>query len=49
MPTPNVHLDAEHGYYANLAPELKDTEVSLFYITNRGPERNEQGDLRYGY
>jgi esterase/lipase superfamily enzyme len=49
MPTPNVYLDAGRDYYANLAPELQDTEVSLFYITDRAPEQDEGGRLRYGY
>ena len=49
MPTPNVHLDTGRDYYANLAPELQDTEVPLFYITDRAPEQDEEGRLRYGY
>ena len=49
MPTPNVHLDTGRDYYANLAPELQDTEVPLFYITDRAPEQDEEGGLHYGY
>ena len=49
MPTPNVYLDEKRDFYADLSRELKSTEVPLFYITDRGPERDEQGDLRYGY
>ena len=49
MPTPNVHLNPERDYFAALAPELKSSEVPLFYITDRGPEKDEAGNLRYGY
>ena len=49
MPAPNVHLDTEPDYFADLTPVLKNTEVPLFYITDRAPEQDEQGSLRYGY
>ena len=49
MPTPNVYLDTERDFYADLSPELKNTEVPLFYITDRTPEQDEEGNLRYGY
>lgn len=48
MPTPKVYLDANLDLYENLAPELKSTEVPLFYITDRVPEQGEDGNLRYG-
>jgi esterase/lipase superfamily enzyme len=49
MPTPNVHLNPERDYFAGLTPELKSSEVPLLYITDRGPEQDEAGNLRYGY
>jgi esterase/lipase superfamily enzyme len=49
MPTPNVHLDPERDFYGELHRELKSTEVPLFYVTDRVPEENQGGDLRYGY
>lgn len=49
MPTPNVHLNADQDSYHNLAEELKSTEVKLFYITDRRPEQDDEGKLRYGY
>ena len=49
MPTPNVYLDTERDFYADLSPELKGTEVPLFYITDRTPEQDEKGNLRYGH
>ena len=49
MPTPNVHLDTARDFYADLSPELEDTEVSLFYITDRTPGQDEKGNLRYGH
>ena len=49
MPTPNVHLNADQDSYHNLAEELKSTEVNLFYVTDRRPEQDDEGKLRYGY
>lgn len=49
MPTPNVYLAPERDVYTGLAQPLKRTEVPLFYITDRAPERDENGKLRYGY
>jgi esterase/lipase superfamily enzyme len=49
MPTPNVYNEADTEIYANLHPELKSTEVPLFYVTDRQPEQDENGNLKYGY
>ena len=49
MPTPNVHLDENRDFYGELDPRLQNTEVPLFFITDRSPEQDEQGNLRYGY
>ena len=49
MPTPSVHLEAESDMYADLPPPLKTTEVRLFYVTDRAPEQDEKGSLRYGH
>jgi esterase/lipase superfamily enzyme len=49
MPTPNVHLDPKHNYFADLPRNLKSTEVPLFYVTDRAPEQDEKGNLYYGY
>jgi esterase/lipase superfamily enzyme len=49
MPTPNVEVNPEKDHYEDLHPDLKSTEVPLFYITDRTPERNENGELEYGY
>ena len=49
MPTPNLYLDESHDGYKDLPPSLKSTEVRLFYITDRVPEDDEEGNLRYGY
>ena len=49
MPTPNIHLDLQRDYYAGLDADLRDTEVPLFYITDRVPEQGPEGKLRYGY
>lgn len=49
MPTPNVYLDESRDYYADLTPALKSTQVRLFYVTDRAPEQDEDGKLRYGH
>ena len=49
MPTPNVYNEADTEIYANLHPELKSTEVPLFFVTDRQPEQDENGNLKYGY
>jgi len=49
MPTPNLHLAEDDDRYQDLNPELKRTEVRLFYITDRTPEQDDKGNLRYGH
>jgi esterase/lipase superfamily enzyme len=49
MPTPNVYVDSDTDVYAGLHQSLKSTEVPLFYITDRQPEKDENGNLVYGY
>jgi esterase/lipase superfamily enzyme len=48
MPTPNVHLEPERDAFADLAAPLQSTEVKLFYVTDRAPEQDDQGNLYYG-
>ena len=50
IPTPNIHVgDTDHEIYTGLPDELKSNEVPLFYITDRVPEKDEKGKLKYGY
>jgi len=49
MPTPNVYLDTERDFFAGIHRELQSTEVPLFYVTDRAPEQDQEGNLRYGY
>jgi len=49
MPTPNVYLNEEQESFNNLAGDLKSPEVKLFYVTDRMPENDNDGKLRYGY
>ena len=49
MPTPNVYVDSDTETYESLHQDLKSTEVPLFYITDRVPEKDENGNLKYGY
>jgi len=48
MSTPSVHLEESRDDYSNLAPNLKSTEVRLLYVTDRAPEQDDEGELRYG-
>ena len=49
MPTPNIYVDSSSDIYTGLPEELKSTEVPLFYITDRQPGKDENGNLKYGY
>lgn len=49
MPTPNVHLEAENDYFSEVPSALKNTEVPLFYITDRAPEQEADESPKYGY
>lgn len=50
MPTPNVYVGEEdHEIHTGLPDELKSTEVPLLYVTDRVPEKDENGNLKYGY
>jgi esterase/lipase superfamily enzyme len=49
MPTPNESVGKDTVHYQNLNPELKNTAVPLYFITDRKPERDENGKLEYGY
>jgi len=49
MPTPNVYLTEEQDVFHDLNEDLKRTEVKLFYVTDRIPEKDNDGKLRYGY
>jgi len=49
MPTPNVYVDSDTDIFAGLHHELKKTEVPLFFVTDRQPARDDNGNLKYGY
>jgi len=49
MPTPNLYVDSGTDTYADLHESLKSTEVPLYYVTDRAPEQDENGNLKYGY
>jgi len=36
------------GGYERLSPQLQSTEVNLLYLTDREPEHDDKGNLRYG-
>ena len=49
MPTPNVHLEPDYDVFGTLDPGLKTTDLQMFFLTDRAPEQDDEGNLRYGY
>jgi esterase/lipase superfamily enzyme len=49
MPTPNLYTDEKAVLFEALPDEYASTQVELLYVTDRGPETDEAGNLRYGY
>lgn len=48
-PLPTSVYDGHDGIsYEKLPPALKSTNVDLLYVTDRTPETDEEGNLRYG-
>jgi esterase/lipase superfamily enzyme len=49
MPTPNLYAAGHEQLFENIADELKDPSVQLLYMTDRVPEKNEEGEFAYGF
>ncbi len=49
MPTPNIYTDEKATLFEALPEEYTGTQVELIYVTDRAPETDEAGNLRYGY
>ncbi len=49
MPTPNLYTDEKAILFEALPEEYASTLVELIYVTDREPETDEAGNLRYGY
>ncbi len=49
MPTPNFYTDEKATLFEALPQEYASTLVELIYVTDRAPETDEAGNLRYGY
>jgi esterase/lipase superfamily enzyme len=49
MPTPHLYTIGGKQLFEELPPELKTNQVDLMYFTDRLPEKNEAGNLNYGY
>ena len=49
MPTPDIYARDKSVLFNELPDEFTSTKVELIYITDRAPETDEQGNLRYGY
>jgi len=49
MPTPNLYTDEKVTLFESLPEEYASTQVELIYVTDRAPETDEAGNLRYGY
>ncbi len=49
MPTPNLYADDKATLFEVLPEEYESTRVELIYVTDRVPETDAAGNLRYGY
>ncbi len=49
MPTPNLYVNETATLFEALPQEYASTLVELIYVTDRAPETDEAGNLRYGY
>ena len=49
MPTPNLYTAATATLFEALPQEYTSTLVELIYVTDRAPETDEAGNLRYGF
>ena len=49
MPAPNLYVMARQPLFQELAPELASTRIEVLYVTDRSPEDDGSGGLRYGY
>jgi esterase/lipase superfamily enzyme len=49
MPTPNLYTDETATLFEALPEEYTSPLVELIYVTDRAPETDEAGNLRYGY
>jgi esterase/lipase superfamily enzyme len=48
MPTPNLYTNERVTLFEALPQEYTSTLVELIYVTDRAPETDEAGNLRYG-
>ena len=48
MPTPNLYAEKQQDTFAQIGPALQTSEVPLLYVTDRVPESDDAGNLRYG-
>ena len=49
MPTPSLYTDETATLFEALPEEYTSPLVELIYVTDRAPETDEAGNLRYGY
>ncbi len=49
MPTPNLYTDDTATLFEALPEDYTSSLVELLYVTDRVPETDEAGNLRYGY
>jgi esterase/lipase superfamily enzyme len=49
MPTPNLYTDDKVALFEALPQEYASPLVELIYVTDRAPETDKDGNLRYGY
>ena len=49
MPTPHLYSQGHEDLFGELPEELRRSRIPLFFVTDRAPETDEEGNLRYGF
>ncbi len=49
MPTPGIYTDQKGSYFTDVPASLRTPEVDIMFATDRQPEEDESGQLRYGF
>jgi hypothetical protein len=49
LPTPAIYVDQKERFFEDVPAALRTPEVDVLYVTDRQPEQDDAGNLRYGY
>ena len=48
-PAPTIYTLGTEAPFQNLSPSLRSAEVDVLFVTDRKPERDQEGHLAYGF